>query len=134
MGNVERASITRSISIASRLIVVVGAVYIVFGLFELVNYFYQRPVNLFRMLFYVSIGVGLFEKHAWSRTLCIIASGLTVLSGIYLFIRGGEILWNGSTVLGGNWYVLSVIVVHSFLLCVLLRSDVKNQFSEKENK
>jgi len=115
-----------------RLIRIASVAYIVFGLFELINYFYRRPINLFQLLFYVSMGVGLFERHSWSRTLCIISSGITISLAIVMFIFGGEVLWNGISVSWGMWYVIAIIIVHSFPLYILLRNDVKNLFSEKE--
>jgi hypothetical protein len=73
--------------IAFRLTMIVGIVYVIFGLLGLLNYFYQKPINFFQIFFYVSIGIGMFEKHAWSRILCIFTSGITILLGFYLLFQ-----------------------------------------------
>ena len=119
--------------IAVRLTMIVGIVYVIFGLLGLINYFYQKSINFFQIFFYVSIGIGMFEKHAWSRILCIFTSGITILLGFYLFTSGGEVLWNGIPVISARLYAIVIVVVHSLLLYVVLRKDVKNIFSSKEN-
>ena len=125
---------TTSISLASCLIVVAAVVFILIGLFELTNYFFQTSPNFFEVFFYASIGIGLFEKHTWSRTLGMITSTLTILSGLYFLIASGEVFWNGSSVGWGDGFVLVAIIVHSCLLYVLSRNDVKNQFIQKETR
>jgi hypothetical protein len=49
------------------------------------------------------------------------------------FISGGEVLWNGIPVISARLYAIVIVVVHSLLLYVVLRKDVKNIFSSKEN-
>jgi len=116
--------------LTSNLVMFAGVVYIGFGLLELVNYFFQKPIDIFKTFFYISIGVGVFEKHAWSRILCLIASGATIILGLYFYIMGGEVFWNGEMVAWGDRFVFLMISIHSFLLYILLRSDAKNLFSK----
>jgi hypothetical protein len=90
-----------STSSIPRLVMIAGAVYIGFGLFELVNFFYQQPINFFQMFFFVSIGVGLFEKHSWSRTLCVFSSIVTMIQAFVLIFLRGQVSWNGTPVTWG---------------------------------
>ena len=122
-----------SANLTSRLVIISGAVYIGIGLFELVNFFYQEPINFFQMFFFVSIGVGLFEKHSWSRTLCVFSSAVTIIQAFMLIFLGGKVSWNDTPITWGNWYAIVVIAIHSFLLYILFRSDIKSLYSTKED-
>ena len=122
-----------SANLTYRLVIFSGAVYVCVGLFELVDFFYQKPINFFQMFFFVSIGVGLFEKHSWSRTLCVFSSTITIIQAVILILLGGKVSWNGIPITWGSWYAIVIIIIHSFLLYILLRSDVKSLYSPKEN-
>jgi len=129
MGNVN------SNALALGLMRAAGSIYIAFGLLELSNYFYHEPIDLFGVLVYMLVGVGLFQGYAWSRILCITVSGIALGAGVLLFVFRSNatlnITLNGSPLVSAAVFVLGTMIVHSLLLYILLRRDVTGLLSAR---
>jgi hypothetical protein len=122
-----------------RLVKWTGAGFVIMGI---LNLFFSilspiRELDFLGLLINISIGAGMFEKRAWSRTLGIVVCVLITLESILLaflyFFPNPAIGYVSSNFAPGLTLLLLMVtlIFYPLVLYIFFQSDVKALFKSK---
>lgn len=122
------------------LIRVTGILFLLLAVAELILFVTGTRTSL-GFIVLASVGIGMFEKHAWSRTLGIILSiwmllGSSIFLFAYLFPQNGFLhiparMAPSDFALSSVWFYL---FFYAFTGYVLLRADIRKLFHANPQK